>query len=422
MRADRYGILGFARPRSTWFGEVGRWAMSGRLPIDFVKCVSAAELRSRLEATAGVSAALVDGGGHGVDRDLLAAARDRSIAVIVVERLGTASRDWLALGAAAVIEDGFDAEELLAVLRSGAQPRREITNVSHLHPDVPTAAYAAPLVAVTGVRGSGTSTVAAALAQGLARRADGVGSVCLADFALDAMQSTYHDATDVTPALQELVEAHRGGALDRASVRACTFDVEHRGYSLLLGLRRPSDWTALPSRATDAAISSLRGTFRWVVADCTPEFDGDSETGSIDVEERNHLARRCVQQAAAILVVGTPDLRGVRQLVRLIDDLIASGIDANDLVAVINRAPRSPAARAQSNRAIAELATAAPAGFVHLPARRSTEGVHRGVEAFPAALVSPLVAAVGRVIDSSHTRASGLDGVDSDHVPMAIAR
>lgn len=408
--SERFAVLGFARPRTQWFSEVGRWATSGSLPIDFVKCVSAAEVRARMDATTGLSAILLDGAGHGVDRDLIASGRDRSVAVIVVDRDATSTRDWLSLGAAAVLDTDFDAAQLTATLRATAAPIRAEASVARLQPVAAASAFAAPLIAVTGVRGAGASTIAIATAQGLAGRPDGTGSVLLADFALDAIHSTYHDSPDVAPAVQELVEAHRGGDPDRQTVRSFTFEVDRRGYSLLLGLRRQRDWTALPSRAVDAMIESLRSTFRWVVADCTPEFDGDDETGSVDLEERNHLARRCVATASAVVVVGSPQLRGIRQLVRLIDELGDAGVDPQRILPVINAAPRSPAARAHLSSTVASLVSTAPQmSCVHLPMRRSVESAHRDVNPLPAALVAPLTAAVSHVVDHGGPRAAEVD-------------
>lgn len=414
---DRYCVIGFARPRTRWFADVGKWSMSGTMPVEFIKCVSAVEVVGRLDTSAGISAILVDGGGHGVDRDLIAASRDRSVAVIVVD--GASTRDWLQLGAAAVLTPGFGPEELVATLRETATPVRSIASVQRLRHNSPTAEFAAPLVVAIGVRGAGTSTVAAATAQGLARRPDGRGAVVLADFALDAMQATYHDAHDVVPAVQELVEAHRGGNVDRGGVRRCTFDVERRGYSLLLGLRRPRDWTALPARSTEAAVASLRGAFRWVVADCAPELEGEHETGSVDMEERNHLARYCAQNATVVLAVGQPGIRGVRQLVRLLDDLGDLGVDPARVVPVVNFSPRSPVARAALSRAIAELASIPPAASaLHLPLRRSVETLHRGVDPFPAALVTPLTSAVTHV---AHGAAAGAGHRSSPLVSPAVA-
>ena len=47
--ADRWVLLGLAGPRSGWFADVSRWANESTIPVDFVKCVSADEVRARME-------------------------------------------------------------------------------------------------------------------------------------------------------------------------------------------------------------------------------------------------------------------------------------------------------------------------------------------------------------------------------------
>ena len=46
MTGEHYVVLGVARPRATWFAEVGRWTTSAALPAEFVKCVSTEEVLS----------------------------------------------------------------------------------------------------------------------------------------------------------------------------------------------------------------------------------------------------------------------------------------------------------------------------------------------------------------------------------------
>ena len=309
MPADRFTIVGLARARTAWFSEVARWSASSLVPAEFTKCVSAAEVRTRLDALGAVSAVLLDAGAPGVDRDLIAVARDAGAAVLVVED-GRARRDWIALGASSVLPVAFDPDLLVAQLRATAAPAVDRTAPARPTAGEPTS-FVAPLIAVCGVPGAGASTVSMAVAQGLAARADGHGSVLLADFAHDGMLGAYHAAPDVVPGLQEVVEAHRGGRPDRTAVRSATFEVESRGYSVLLGLRRPRDWTALPTRAADAALVSLRSAFRWVVADLTAELDGEPETGSIDLEERE--PPRPVERPARRLRARGRHARGARR-------------------------------------------------------------------------------------------------------------
>lgn len=70
MPAERYVVLGLAPARAAWFRDVARWATSASLPLEFLKCVSAEELRARLASGRPISAVLVDAGAPGADRDL----------------------------------------------------------------------------------------------------------------------------------------------------------------------------------------------------------------------------------------------------------------------------------------------------------------------------------------------------------------
>ena len=76
--------------------------------------------------------------------------------------------------------------------------------------------------------GTGRSTVATALAQGLAGDPRNLDLVCLADLALHADQAMLHGATDVVPGVVELVEAHRTGAPSIDDVRGLTWHVTDR--------------------------------------------------------------------------------------------------------------------------------------------------------------------------------------------------
>ena len=95
--------MGLARARSAWFGSVAQWAHSSSIPCEFIKCVSADEVRTRLTSRRPFSALIVDASLPEVDRDLIAAARRSGVAVLVVDD-GRVARDWFALGAASVLE------------------------------------------------------------------------------------------------------------------------------------------------------------------------------------------------------------------------------------------------------------------------------------------------------------------------------
>jgi len=166
------------------------------------------------------------------------------------------------------------------------------------------AGFRGRLIAVTGRGGTGRSTLATALAQGLGADLRYSGTVCLADACLHGDQAVLHDARDVVPGVQELVEAHRSGNPSPERIRALTYDVPHRGYALLLGLRRHRDWTVVRPRAWEAALDGLCRSYRAVVADVDADVEGEAETGSFDIEDRNALARVAVGAADLVIAVG----------------------------------------------------------------------------------------------------------------------
>lgn len=421
MAAERFVVLGLADARSTWFRELARWATSAALPIEFVKAMSADEVRVRLSAGRPYSALLVDDFHPGLDRDLVLDTIDRGCAVITVNS-GRSARSWSDLGAMAELPPTFGPDELLHALTSVARPVAEVdgpVGAAELAPDH--VGFRGHLVAVVGSGGTGASTIAMAVAQAAAvHPVGGPGGVCLADLALDADQAMLHASPDVVPGVTELVEAHRAGTPTMETVRAHTWDVAVRHYHLLLGLRRHRDWTALRPRAVDATIDSLRRCFRLVVADIDPDLEGEAETGSPDIEDRNLLARRTVAAASAVVVVGRPDAKGIHSMARLIRDTRHVAGPVATVLPVVNGAPRSPAARAEVTRAVAEL-TGKDAGVptpTFLPHRRSLPALIRDVGPLPDAWHRPATRPLLALLEAHPAPMAGREPV-AEPVPVA---
>ncbi|MFN0089507.1 MAG: hypothetical protein ACKVWR_04430 [Acidimicrobiales bacterium] len=403
--AERYVVLGLAHVRAPWFAEVSRWATTAAAPVEFVKCLSAEEVRARLGSGRVFSALLVEAGAGGVDRDLLDLARTAGCAPIVVDETRP-GRDWLTLGAAAALPRSFDRAALMDALRSCAPSLEAVgaVGVDAAAPrNIAALRWRGRLVTVAGPGGTGASVLAAALAQSLADEPFFGGGVALADFALDDDQAMLHAAPDIVPGLSELVDAHRVGEPDADEVRALTFTVDQRGYRLLLGLRRHRDWAALRPRAAEAALEGLRRAFRVVVADADADLEGEAECGSVEVEERNLLARLTAQNADVFVLVGGPDLKGLHSLVRTLERAAAFGVDPARIVVVINHAPRGARRRAEAARALAgltEVSLATPlAAPVCIGPRRGLDAALRDGGRLPAALGAPLAAAVRAVLD-----------------------
>ncbi len=405
MAGERYVALGLAGVRSAWFTEVLRWSTVGSIPVEFVKCISAEELRARLASGRPFSVVLIDAGTGAVDRDLLDLASAHEVSVVVVDD-GRSTRDWMAIGVRGVLPATFNRDQLLETLEHTSRMIGGATALPVEDPgDVPAAAARrGRLVAVTGPGGTGASTAAIALAQAFGDDPALGGQVALADLRLSADLAMLHDARDVVPGVQELVEAHRSARPALEQVRSLTFHVVNRRYHLLLGLRRHRDWTVLRPRSFEAAVEGLRRAFPVVVADIDVDLEGERECGSVDVEERNLMARSITARADAVVVVGTPGVKGLHSLVRVVNELRDHSVEPQRILAVVNQAGRNQRARSELTRSFADLTgagrgTAPVVGPVFLPERRGLDELHRDGARLPSQLTGPLRGAVRAVLD-----------------------
>ena len=336
-----------------------------------------------------------------LDRDLVDRAREAGCAVIVVDDVRV-TRDWIALGADAVVNPVFERKDLLDVLARHASEVARGDSVPGDTTEVPWAGWRARVTMVCGPGGTGASTVAIALAQGLADDVQYGGMVLLADLARNGEQAMLHDVRDVVPGLQELVEAHRTARPSVEDVRTLVFDVVERRYQLLLGLRRARNWPAIRPRAFAASFESLCRGWRVVVCDTDADLEGEDDGGSADVEERNQLSRTAAARADVAFAVGHPGMKGTHSLVRVIGDLVDHGVPAERIVPVVNGAPKHARTHADTARAIAALLTSKPgadalATPLFLPERRVDDALCDGVR-LPAALTEPLAGAFHAVL------------------------
>ncbi|MEM9522092.1 MAG: hypothetical protein AAGA37_22480 [Actinomycetota bacterium] len=416
--SDRWVVLGLAHPRAGWFSELARWSTAAAIPVDFVKCVSPDEVRARLTGGRAYSALLIGGDVAGLDRDLVDTTRTTGAAVIVIDP--PANRAWGDLGVDGLLPGSFQRSDLMAVLNEHAPPINRVTPLLDDDQTEPAFAFRGHLLAVTGSGGVGTSTVAMATGQALASDASNAAMVVLADLARNGELAMLHDAREVVPGVQELVEAHRSGRLGSDDVRSMVFDAPGRGYHLLLGLRRPRDWTAIRPRSFEAALEGLRRSYRYVVADVDNDLEGESETGSIDVEDRNLIARSTIAQADLVFVVGTASTKGVHALSRDLRAIRNYGVPTDRLVPVINRAPRNPRRRAEVGMALDALLnrTDGPDNLsapIYLPERRDLDDAIRDAVRLPNALTQPMHRLTTSLVDTLGART-----ITHDPEPVAI--
>ncbi|MEI7887433.1 MAG: hypothetical protein WCJ04_08580 [Actinomycetes bacterium] len=392
---DRFVVLGLARSRCQWFSDLASWSSHAVAPIDYIKCLTCDEAQALIGSGRRLSAVLVDTAVPGLDREFIALVASIGAATIIVADAAS-TRDWESLGCSAILSSTFTPRELVETLTRHAHPVDRSTRRASRADLIP--AYntpMAPLIGVAGSGGTGASTLAISLAQELGRHSSAP-SVALADGARRSDMSMYHDVGDVLPGLPELVEAHRVDQLDPAEVRRLLFPIHNRFYHLLLGQRRSRDAAAMRPHSILAAVESLRRSFDFVVIDHDPELDGETETGSIDIEQRNTLSRSTAELADLIVLVGRSGAKGIHDLIRLIDRYADHGVPRERIIPVMNQASRSPAYRIATTRVISELCSSTgtgDSGFVaplYLPNLRRMEELHRSASPLPEAFGRPL--------------------------------
>lgn len=391
--AERHVVLGLARSRTPWFGELARWAATAVAPIEFVKTLTSEEARAVLGAGRPVSIVLVDAELPRLDRTVVSTASELDVPTVLVGRHG--SRDWQSLGCTARLDPDFERDELVELLdriarRVPSEPGRTSRRV-----DLGTTPDPGRLIGVAGCGGSGSTTLAMALAQAFAD--DGRDTV-LVDGCRRADLAMYHDVGDVIPGLPELVALHRGDDADPEEIRALEFD-SGRGYRLILGLRRPGDWAGMRAASVTAAIDGLRRTHDVVVLDVDTDLDTEADTGSTDVEDRHAVALAVARHADVVVAVGTTDLRGTLGLTHLAHDLTRAGTDPTRIVSVVNRAPRSTLSRTRTARAIRSLDGSDTASVAFVRAHRGLDAIHGSVDRLPRSMGGPVLAAVTDAFD-----------------------
>ncbi len=140
-----------------------------------------------------------------------------------------------------------------------------------------------------------------------------------------------------------------------------------------------------------------------MVADIGADLDGRVESGSLDLEERNALARAIAATRATILVVvGGWSTTGVHRLVRTLLDLDAGTASPGDrLRPVLNHGPRRRSGQALAQRTVQRLLEDVAEGPWPTPTCLAHDpGVERTVRE-ATALPPRFVRRVGRILEGT---------------------
>jgi hypothetical protein len=322
MTMGRYVFLLLAPPGAAWVGPLRRRLAAAAWPTELVLCAHSHEACALLASGRRHSALLVDAGAK-LDADLTDAAEAAGTPVIACGP-DSGRLELSPVGAA-------PAQSIRPVPRGDRLPAwvAELLNRA-TGPACP----GGRLVGVCGPGGTGASVVAMAVAQGLSPGND----LLVADFARRSHQSLLHHISPGASGLLDLVARLRGRRLSSSEVRAATLAVDGQSYRLLPGPFRPQHWATVRPRMFDNALNSLRAAFGLVIADITGDFEGEVETGSLEVEERNHPARRVVLGADLVVLVGGAGRTTRHATADTRDRLGALGVETARILVCANRA------------------------------------------------------------------------------------
>jgi hypothetical protein len=123
-----------------------------------------------------------------------------------------------------------------------------------------------------------------------------------------------------------------------------------------------------------------------------------------------------------VVIVGGPGMKGTHSLLRVVRDVLDLGVPGERVLPVVNRAPRSPRARAELARSFGDLlamsagSTGVPSP-VHLPARRNLDELIRDGARFPEPWVAPVCGPVRALLDRD---TSGRELAHASAQPVAI--
>lgn len=355
-------LLAFTPSRSAWATRCARWSADARIPFGLARCVT---LTAVFDLLSSVRAVLVDTAA--LTPELLAAADSQDVPVIAI---GTFSSDT-----AAHLHDTFRVEELLQVLITLA-PAREPA-VAEQDPS----GVSRVVIAVTGPGGTGTSTVAAMLAQGLT---GDFSSVLLADLCRHASQAVLHDVHTPVDGLIEMAHAP-----DTADTFLPVTPIVSRGYQLLTGMRQPLQWVSLGEQHVAQAVRLLTAGEGVVVCDIDPDTETEHDTGSVGVGDRHRLTTATLGLAQLVVLVCDPSLMGVmrgveqaRMLFRVVPETVPVMVVLNARRATKHVAGAPDAAKALRALLDALAPSARPVEIVKLPGF-AADACHMTVSVFP---------------------------------------
>jgi len=333
--ARRYVLLGLSAGGPPWVALVEGFVASRATGDELLACDGRIDLLTRLGTGRPFSAALVDHRTVGLDREFVRRAGAAGCPVILLGGPDDPARTS-ALGLAAHLPDPISDRDLAGAIDAHAVPIGRVDDLRLGVGDHPGSdhRWTGRLVAVTGPGGTGASSVARSLAQGLAAEPRLRGEVLLVDACLEADQAHLHGLTTHHVDLQGATQAHRGGDPPDHTLDDLLLSPEGHRHRLLPGIRRRRDWPTIGGPTLAATLRNLRDRHLATVVDVDPDVDLGPTHQPVGPATPGEPARIVLAMADLVLVVGRPprDTPADRATRRVIDNLLDAGVPVDRII------------------------------------------------------------------------------------------
>ncbi len=186
-------------------------------------------------------------------------------------------------------------------------------------------------IGVLGVGGSGTSTIAMALAQSFA----GENRVNLVDLVVEGSQRMYHDIDVVQPGMAEAIAGSRLINVGDEYFERFKVPILERGYLLMLSVSHQSQLEAFRRSDLAGAIRTIKRTSDITIFDLDADFtessirDRSSTTSASPTEE-------ALAELDGVLVVVNEDYRSLHRGVNIGRRLIMEGFSTSQIAIASN--------------------------------------------------------------------------------------
>ncbi len=363
---SRLNLIAVASSSHTWLRELSQWVNGSLIDASLNVVLSAQDLEETLEQESGPVVILIDASNKKFDELLWERKNDRKIRVIIV---GDSKTQNQPRGYFEIIEYPFNATQFLEFAtinsREITEPKTNIPNsepeISKNLDNLPNARFSsiydmlrknspstksaesqtktpttghAKFIGIIGVPGSGSSTLAMALAQDLGSEV----AVLLVDLRADGDLAMYHDIDRSAPALGELMALAMKSGITTRHLRNFYQPVMTRNYQLIAGVKRQEEILTFRPNHMTTLFEVLKREFDFVIFDLDSSLRSPKLLDAFSDSATTIATETSLNWLDSVAITMTQDLKGIHSGLRLVHRLMLHGLSAKSMCLVKTKA------------------------------------------------------------------------------------